>query len=465
MRPAIFIETLRDGKGAYGYAIIGADEHHNTRVILRPDRIVPELDTGASWLQQVPPLHLFPRSRLVENDMVETLAKGFLRSSGVPLTWDEEYVLLSPDQKLAQRRHYFAAMARSRRIVNSVIREVIAEATDPEIVHIARRFPREARYRIYRHISRSHYAAQLAEVHPLLAHELYRQRWHSDPEDKERLCRAREMVMEGRLLRDVLEVVGAPKYLRVVHPGATGCVSRVWPAHLIAHLPKKMRAQQAWFSVMDFAASQGATANESILSWTARHASSFGHTSRVARAAFSNVFDWILASEVGRSELIRRPFSPDMSLATVRELSDEWHYAVAMADHSSNATFPKPWLPEKTVGHYTFKPITTPQELFLEGKQLHNCLATYVNRVTSADTFIYSVRRGNERIAALALQQGRDGRGDIGQIAGPCNAPVSNDVMKVARQFVRQPITKPKPTWKFMDDDVFTFLDDDAPPF
>jgi len=131
-----------------------------------------------------------------------------------------------------------------------------------------------------------------------------------------------------------------------------------------------------------------------------------------------------------------------MSLATVRELSGEWHYAVAMADHRSNAIFPEPWLPEKTIQGLTFLPIKTPQELFLEGREMHNCLASYVDQVVRLETFIYSVRQGARCLASLALGC-HDSRGSIQQIAGPCNAAVSKDVQRAARAFCGQPFTMP----------------------
>ena len=141
-----------------------------------------------------------------------------------------------------------AAIARSKRILNSIIRDVIAEATDPDIVCLARRFPLTDRYSIYRHISRSKRAAQLATVHPLLACLIYRHGYFSD-EEKQRRADARAMVLAGRRLRDIEVLMGAPKRMRRIQPGATSFTSHAWPEDAIAHMPSGTVAQRAWLGL------------------------------------------------------------------------------------------------------------------------------------------------------------------------------------------------------------------------
>jgi len=58
------------------------------------------------------------------------------------------------------------------------------------------------------------------------------------------------------------------------------------------------------------------------------------------------------------------------------------------------------------------------------------------------ETFIYSVRRDDKRVASLALRP-LNGSATIQQIAGPCNATVPKDVERAARRFVNQPFTMP----------------------
>ncbi|MCZ6885042.1 MAG: PcfJ domain-containing protein [Alphaproteobacteria bacterium] len=437
MKSRARIEKMEDGKGVYGYAITGVEKHYQERVVLRPDRIVPDLDVMPSWLQQVPP---FARKigRFSENTMVECLARSFLRTNNLIHPYDEEWTFQPEEEHAKQRRYYFAAIARSRRILNSVIRGVMEETTDPGVVRIARRFSLEHRYSIYRHISRSSRAAQLAVTYPLLALLLYGYR---TPHNKEMRDEARSMVEAGKRLRDVARVMDAPVHLRRIEPGATDYLRKLyWPKYMMDRLPKGTRSQRVWLIFMETAERHDAPGD--VLKWLARTGAEFGTDWRVARADLSNILDWMRACWEEDGQLIRRPFSPDMSLATVRELSAEWHYAVAMADHRSNAIFPDPWFPEKTIKGLIFRPITTPQELFLEGREMHNCLASYVDRVVEVETFIYSVRRDNKRVASLALQP-FNGRATIQQIAGPCNATVPRDVERAARRFVKQPFTMP----------------------
>ena len=336
--------------------------------------------------------------------------------------------------------------------MTKVIREAMGEAADPEIVRLARRFRTIIRYDVYRHISRDPWAAQLAITFPLLARLLYA----ALPMDASEEARA--MVLRGAKLREVAGAVGLPMYYRRVEPRASSFAIENLTSEELDHLPNGTRAQTAWFSLMSIAERErqnprtGAAQEPSarILKWTAKNAVHFGVDWRSSKAAFLNLNDWMQACEHNSNpNLIRRPFSPDMSLATVRELSDEWHYAVAMADHRSDAVFPEPWLPEQTVKGYHFVPLRTPEELFIEGRKMHNCLATYVERITGLETFIYSIRKDDESVAVLSLNHRTNGGelpvlGSLREIAGPCNAPVGKDVRQAAIRFANQPLAMPK---------------------
>ncbi len=137
-----------------------------------------------------------------------------------------------------------------------------------------------------------------------------------------------------------------------------------------------------------------------------------------------------------------------MSLSTVRQLSDDWHYAVSMADHTSNAIFPEPWVHGGEVGGYEFVPITSPPSLFLEGRVMHNCVASYVERIVDRQLYVYSVREDGKPVATLAvaaeLRDGASFKPRISQIAGPCNASVPREMERAARRWLsRGPFALP----------------------
>ena len=173
MKRIASVEKLTDADGVYGYAILG-DGRLPRPVILRPDRIVPgeRKSHDAPMLQQIPPsFRIKYGTGSTEQQMAGELASSFMNTTRHVRPWDEEWNR-DPAARKAQHRHYFAALARSRRIVNKVVRETIAETTDPEILRLARRFSIDHRYGVYRYISKSHRAAQLAETFPFLAYTL-----------------------------------------------------------------------------------------------------------------------------------------------------------------------------------------------------------------------------------------------------------------------------------------------------
>ena len=80
---------------------------------------------------------------------------------------------------------------------------------------------------------------------------------------------------------------------------------------------------------------------------------------------------------------------------------------------------------------------------------MHNCLATYVERIAGLETFIYSIRKDDESVAVLSLNHRSNGGerpvlGSLREIAGPCNAPVEKDVRLAAIRFANQPLAMPK---------------------
>ena len=369
--------------------------------------------------------------------------------------WDEEWNR-DPNARKAQHRHYFAALARSRRIVNKVVRDAIAETTDPEILRLARRFPWEHRYGVYRYISKSRRAAQLAETFPLLAYALSGC-GGLDPENKTAGEEARRCVETGRRLRDVAAVIDVPMSWRNIQPGAVHLVNS-GVGDGIRYMPKMTRAQIAWWRLVREALRNG---NPAIVEWTCRNAALFDLNRDAARADFSNLLDWMTACN-GHDHsgdphwvidngpaLIGRKLTSCMSLSTVRQLSDDWHYAVSMADHNSNAVFPDPWVPGGEVGGYEFVPITSPPDLFFEGRVMHNCVASYVDRVVARDLYVYSMRESGNPAATLAITTTERGDGNrrpcISQIAGPCNAPVPREMERAARRWLtRGPFVLPE---------------------
>ena len=76
----------------------------------------------------------------MEQLMAGELASSFMNTTRLARPWDEEWAR-DPEGWKEQRLHYFAALSRSRRIVNKMVRETIAETTDPDILRLAHSMP------------------------------------------------------------------------------------------------------------------------------------------------------------------------------------------------------------------------------------------------------------------------------------------------------------------------------------
>ena len=124
MKRITSIEKLTDANGVYGYAILG-ESRLLKPVILRPDRIVP----GGRKSSDDPMLQPIPRSFPIklhrgstEQQMVGELAASFMTRTSLVRPWDEEWDG-NPEARQKQHRHYFAALNRSRRIVDRAPRQ------------------------------------------------------------------------------------------------------------------------------------------------------------------------------------------------------------------------------------------------------------------------------------------------------------------------------------------------------
>jgi len=67
-------------------------------------------------------------------------------------------------------------------------------------------------------------------------------------------------------------------------------------------------------------------------------------------------------------------------------------------------------------------PLRTKHDLVTEGKQQHNCVASYAGRVLERDCFIYRVLHPER--ATLSIERGPDRQWHIGELKAPCNATV-----------------------------------------
>jgi hypothetical protein len=162
----------------------------------------------------------------------------------------------------------------------------------------------------------------------------------------------------------------------------------------------------------------------------------------------------------GGEEFVIRPFSPDMSLKTVTQLSANWHEAVANNMVGPNCEFPEPWC---NAGHSCgceIIPIANSGDLYREGHAMHHCVGAKGGLVRQGDAYFYSVRKHHERIATLELIK-HDGGCAIGELRGPCNSQVSREIERAGRSWLRSQRAFRFPEKPAVEHDVFREKRDD----
>jgi hypothetical protein len=367
-------DLLKDEYGVYGLAIGWLDDngtHRQTSVVYRPDRL--DECHGRAVLQQIPrlgrPWSHFSEERIADQLLTALLARaGFKRESwqpaGLGAWWSD-----IPTIQNANRCRYHGLRRTAIAITNKLIRQALT-AAPAEALKLARRFPLKKRFEVYRAITGSPRMMQLTEVFPLLACKII---IRDHPE-------AKQLVEAGAKLNTIASLMKVPLAFRGLKPGVL----------IRATLPPTTGGQRQWLAALGQAEYIGGP----YVEWTARNCHLLGGASIHATAAqVRDIGDWVRASyvvgvpqHVQRAlrdgglfmdddalgdKYITRPFSPDMSVATVRELSAAWHEAIALSDPKTNVPLPEPWRSATTIGDISVVPLDTAAAIAAEGHAMH----------------------------------------------------------------------------------------------
>ena len=86
---------------------------------------------------------------------------------------------------------------------------------------------------------------------------------------------------------------------------------------------------------------------------------------------------------------------------------------------------------------YEMVPLRTAAELVEEGQIMDNCVGTYAGMVAARECFIFSVRRGAQRVATLEVRW-HGGRPRIWQLEAPGNMAAPKAVWEAVGQWLAQ---------------------------
>jgi hypothetical protein len=148
--------------------------------------------------------------------------------------------------------------------------------------------------------------------------------------------------------------------------------------------------------------------------------------------------DWVMEATRKKPRCITRPFSPDMSINTVRTENELWHEAIAVRKAAkSKYKIPTPWYPADEVNGYAIVPLDSAEELWKEGRAMHHCVGAYDYRVAAGKCYMYSVRLGDNRLATVELVR-KHGNVKPRQIRAACNGEPPTEVKVAVRKWVSE---------------------------
>ena len=454
-------DVLRDGKGIYGVGWVGDPPRDDPFIASMGFSIRGGADSSGNRnpvLQRIPYRHpAFFWS--TEYEMQDTLRRILQWEAGfgdMTENWGSDV----KSKQDANRRKFHGYRRLAHVVINRLVGQAL-EFADPETLKLARRFPLMCRFQMYQaFVTEGKYARQLAETFPALALEIYAIR-RFDGKLSDRAKVAKQMVTKGTSLLDVASTMGMPMAFRKVKPGAcrdlleTSNVLAPWPNLIHTYLPDTQPGMRRWLTAIRIFQ----TCGEPFIEWTAKHALLLGATSNDIAQQLFDIWDWVKACYSGSvpdyvkkiitrsvdqdslgESFVTRPFNPDMSLATVLTLSEQWHEAVAdgMTDSGNNVEFPTPWFSEGRVNGYQVSPITDYAGLYREGHTMRHCVAINKDSVLNGRCYFYSVTKNDEHVATVGLGHDLEkGRVFIIQMTGKCNSKVAPGVRKSVRKWLQ----------------------------
>jgi len=157
-----------------------------------------------------------------------------------------------------------------------------------------------------------------------------------------------KMVKRGARLNQIASLMDVPMWARKVKPAVAHWFQYV-PENLDCYLPEKTWEQRLWLRAF---MSRGAE-NPDFAYWIARNVLKVGNRIGPVLDFLSDMNDWVREAKRKKPRCITRPFSPDMSLDTVRMENELWHQAIAKRKAAkSKHKIPAPWYPAGQVNGY-----------------------------------------------------------------------------------------------------------------
>lgn len=250
-------------------------------------------------------------------------------------------------------------------------------------------------------------------------------------------------VIDGRSLAEVAALAGVPRWLRklppeaLVRPIAPLPDGDLFRRQIANHLPRSPRLAPAWLQavadVADFA-------HEPAALWLARELARDPRSLNPAHLRLISLWAWFSSQPATFGHaLVETPWTPDMRMGPALAAAERWRTIVALHVNLGPRPIADMWVQAGRVGEYDFQPLDSIASIRDEAKAMRNCVNTYGYNLAHNRSRLWSVRRGDERVATLRLaRRFLDPMPLIVELKGAGNTDVPRDLWWAARQWLHR---------------------------
>lgn len=308
-----------------------------------------------------------------------------------------------------------------------------ALALAPEIAALTNRYPARIRREVTRLYLSSPRIADLAVVYPGLLAALASRRGSSADRAK-----ALRLIEDGASLKIAARSLDMPMWMRRLPPEAFVRlpqrlpVSDTFTKRIAAKIPRGTADCAFWLDSVLFAEQ---ACGEDFAIWLA------GQPIFEERAPAESMFT-VLAAYAWFStrpgteghRYIVVPWRPEISFDTALCAAKSWFNRVRLVLQLPPGTIEDCWLKPAAVRGYSFSALLDHTEIFAEAQAMQNCADQFAERLALGTCRLFSIRKGDQRIATLEISQHEREVGilSIRQLKARHNMPAATEVWQAA---------------------------------
>ena len=216
--------------------------------------------------------------------------------------------------------------------------------------------------------------------------------------------RAFEMIHDGVALREVANALGLPWWLRKLPPRAFATplpkfpLDRDFTFRISNLIPRDDQLLPTWLTHVGHACE---ASGPDYALWIARQpdlTDPLGDMFRVMAA-----WAWFSQREnYPGHRLLRRPWSCEMSFRRACEELAAWRQRLRLVE-CLGPGIESPWLADGTALNFEFVALRTVDDFIAESEALDNCLDQYADHLHSGRTAVFSIRKGERRVACVEI--------------------------------------------------------------